>query len=88
VFLTQFGSFAGNGNGTEPVTGFASFYVTGWSGSGNGFANPCVGQGDDPTPGSGYVMGHFITYLPSIDAGGSTPCDWGALGVCVAVMTE
>jgi hypothetical protein len=88
VFLTQFGSFAGSGNGTEPVTGFASFYVTGWQGSGGGFSNPCVGQGDDETPGSGYIMGHFITYLPSIDADGSAPCNWAELGVCVAVMTE
>jgi hypothetical protein len=88
VFLTQFGSFAGSGNGTEPVTGFASFYVTGWQGSGGGFSNPCVGQGDDETPGSGYIMGHFITYLASIDADGSAPCNWAELGVCVAVMTE
>ncbi|HEX5897012.1 MAG TPA: pilus assembly protein TadG-related protein [Thermoleophilaceae bacterium] len=88
VFLTQFGSFAGSGNGTEPVTGFASFYVTGWRGSGGGFANPCVGQGDDETPGDGYIMGHFVTYLASIDAGGSDPCNPGVLGVCVPVMTE
>jgi hypothetical protein len=88
VFLTQFGSFAGSGSGTEPVTGFASFYVTGWRGSGGGFANPCVGQGDDSTPGDGYIMGHFITYLASIDAEGSQPCNWAELGVCVAVMTE
>jgi hypothetical protein len=88
VFLTRFGSFAGSGNGTEPVTGFASFYVTGWRGSGGGFANPCVGLGDDATPGDGYIMGHFITYLASIDAGGSEPCNPDVLGVCVAVMTE
>ena len=68
VFLTRFGSFAGQGQGTEPVTGFATFYVTGWQGSGGGFANPCVGLGDDETPGDGYIMGHFITYIPSIDA--------------------
>lgn len=88
VFLTQFGSFAGSGNGTEPVTGFASFYVTGWRGSGGGFANPCVGQGDDATPGDGYIMGHFVTYLAGIDADGSTPCNPNVLSVCVAVMTE
>jgi len=88
VFLTQFSSFAGSGNGTEPVTGFASFYVTGWQGSGGGFSNPCVGQGDDATPGDGYILGHFITYIPSIDADGSAACNWEELGVCVAVMTE
>jgi len=88
VFLTSFGSFAGSGNGTEPVTGFASFYVTGWQGSGGGFTNPCVGQGDDETPGDGYIMGHFVTYIPSIDADGSEACNADEVGVCVAVMTE
>lgn len=88
VFLTAFGSFAGSGNGTEPVTGFASFYVTGWQGSGGGFTNPCVGMGDDATPGDGYIMGHFITYLASIDAEGTAACNPDVLGVCVAVMTE
>jgi hypothetical protein len=88
VFLTRFGSFAGQGQGTEPVTGFATFYVTGWQGSGGGFANPCVGLGDDATPGDGYIMGHFITYIPSIDASGSEACNPDVLGVCVAVMTE
>jgi hypothetical protein len=88
VFLTQFGSFAGDGNGTEPVTGFATFYVTGWQGSGGGFANPCVGQGDDETPGDGYIMGHFIKYIPSIEGTGSQACNPEVLGTCVAVMTE
>jgi Putative Flp pilus-assembly TadE/G-like len=88
VFLTQFGSFAGSGQGTEPVTGFATFYVTGWQGSGAGFANPCVGQGDDAVPGSGYIIGHFIKYIPSIDGGGTQTCNADLFGTCVAVMTE
>ena len=88
VFLTSFGSFAGSGNGTEPVTGFATFYVTGWRGSGGGFSNPCVGQGDDEVPGDGYILGHFIAYIPSIDATGNEACNLDVLGTCVAVMTE
>ena len=88
VFLTRFGSFAGQGQGTEPVTGFASFYVTGWRGSGGGFANPCVGLGDDSTPGDGYIMGHFIKYIPSINGDGSERCNADSFGTCVAVMTE
>jgi len=88
VFLTQFSSFSGSGSGTEPVTGFASFYVTGWQGSGGGFANPCVGLGDDASPGDGFIMGHFIKYIPSIDADGSEACNADEVGVCVAVMTE
>jgi hypothetical protein len=88
VFLTKFGSFAGSGQGTEPVIGFATFYVTGWQGSGQGFANPCVGLGDDATPGDGYIMGHFIQYIPSIEGEGSEACDPDVFGTCVAVMTE
>ena len=67
---------------------FATFYVTGWQGSGEGFANPCAGMGDDASPGSGYIMGHFIQYIPSIDGEGTEACDPDAFGTCVAVMTE
>jgi hypothetical protein len=88
VFLTTFGSFAGSGNGTEPVTGFATFYVTGWRGSGGGFANPCPSPPDDSVPGDGYILGHFIKYIPSIDGGGSQACSADVFGTCVAVMTE
>jgi Flp pilus assembly protein TadG len=89
VFLTKFGSFSGSGMGTEPVTGFATFYVTGWRGSGGGFANPCVGQGDDSTPGDGYIMGHFIKYISTINTGtGTQPCNVNAFGTCIAVMSE
>ena len=70
------------------MTGFASFYVTGWQGSGGGFANPLVGQGDDETPGDGYIMGHFVTYLSPDRRRGKRSCNWRELGVCVAVMTE
>ena len=50
VFLTPFGSFDGSGSGTVPVKDFAFFYVTGWTGQGGGFNNPCQGNGDDPVP--------------------------------------
>lgn len=88
VFLTSFGAFAGSGSGTEPVTGFATFYVTGWQGSGGGFANPCPSPPDDTVPGGGYILGHFIKYIPSIDGTGSEACNPDAFGTCVAVMTE
>ncbi len=45
VFLTQFTSFGGQGQGTEPVTGFATFYVTGWQGSGRWLHQPMRGAG-------------------------------------------
>jgi Flp pilus assembly protein TadG len=96
VFLTPFGSFDGSGNTTVPVTNFAFFYVTGWTGQGQGFNNPCQGNGDDPVPNNdaGYIVGHFIKYVQTINTGGggSGFCDLstGSLntGACVAVLTQ
>jgi Flp pilus assembly protein TadG len=91
VFLTPFGSFGGNGSTTVPVTDFATFYVTGWTGSGQGFANPCQGNGDDPVPNndSGYIVGHFVKYIQSLNPGtGSEPCDMDAFGSCIVELTR
>jgi hypothetical protein len=91
VFLTPFGSFSGSGSTTVPVTDFATFYVTGWTAQGQGFANPCQGNGDDPVPNgdAGYIVGHFIKYIQNTGAGsGTTPCDPDAFGSCVAAMTR
>jgi hypothetical protein len=91
VFLTPFGSFNGSGSTTVPVTDFATFYVTGWTGQGGGFNNPCQGQGDDPVPNNdpGVIVGHFIKYIQSPGTGGgTTACDPNAFGSCVAVMTR
>ena len=67
MFLTPFGSFDGSGSTTVPVTDFATFYVTGWTGQGQGFNNPCQGNGDDPVPNNdpGVIVGHFIKYIQS-----------------------
>jgi Putative Flp pilus-assembly TadE/G-like len=91
VFLTPFGSFTGTGNMTFPVTGFATFYVTGWSGQGQGFANPCEAFGDDPVPNGdgGFIIGHFIKYVSTLNNGsGSQGCSRDTFGTCIAVMTE
>lgn len=91
VFLTPFGSFDGSGSTTVPVTDFATFYVTGWTGSGQGFTNPCQGQGDDPVPNNdpGYIVGHFVKYISNVaTSSGSSACDLTAFGSCVAVMTR
>ena len=91
VFLTPFGTFQGSGNESIPVTGFATFYATGWAGQGKGFKNPCEGQGDDPVPGGegGYLVGHFIKYVQSLNTGGGTePCVITGFGSCIASLTE
>jgi hypothetical protein len=92
VFLTPFGSFSGSGSTTVPVTNFATFYLTGWTGQGSGFNNPCQGNGDDPVPNNdpGTIVGHFIKYVDSLNSGGGGPdlCDFNAFGNCVAVLTK
>jgi Flp pilus assembly protein TadG len=91
VFLTPLGALSGAGGSTVPVVDFATFYVTGWTGSGQGFSNPCQGKGDDPVPDNnpGFIVGHFIKYIQNINAGtGTQPCDPNAFGSCVAAMTR
>ncbi|HVL96035.1 MAG TPA: pilus assembly protein TadG-related protein [Solirubrobacteraceae bacterium] len=92
VFLVPFNSFSGSGSGTRPVVEFATFYVTGWTGKGSGFNNPCQGNGDDPVPGdeAGYIVGHFVKYVQTLNEGGAGEerCDEAAFGTCVAVMTQ
>ena len=71
-----FGSFQSSGSGTVPVKDFAFFYVTGWTGQGGGFNNPCQGNGDDPVPGNdpASIVGHFIKYVQNPNEGGSGNC--------------
>jgi hypothetical protein len=91
VFLTPFGAFGGSGSNTVPVTDFATFYVTGWTAQGGGFANPCQGNGDDPVPNNdgGYIVGHFVKYIQSLNPGsGSEPCDMDAFGSCIVELTR
>lgn len=92
LFVTPYGSFAGSGASSQyPIADFATFYVTGWQVTGNGFSNPCQmqGQGDDPAAG-GTIVGHFIKYVDTLntnDAGGSS-CAVASLDSCVAVLTK
>ena len=48
VFLTPFGSFDGSGSTTVPVTDFATFYVTGWTGQGRGSTTPARATATTP----------------------------------------
>jgi hypothetical protein len=89
VFLVPFGAFNGSGsNNVVPVTGFATFYITGWSqGNGGSQGDPCPGA--DAVNGGGEITGHFIKYVDSVNTGGGGAlCDFGAFGTCVAVLTE
>jgi hypothetical protein len=89
VFLVPFGAFGGSGsNNVVPVTGFATFYVTGWSqGNGGQQGDPCPGA--DAVNGGGEITGHFIKYVDTVNTGGGGAlCDFSAFGTCVAVLTE
>ena len=83
VFVVPFGSFSEEGREVIPVIDFAYFYLRGWVGSGEGFANPC----GDPAPEKGFVLGNFIKQVvPNTGGSGTHPCDLTSLGGCVAVM--
>jgi hypothetical protein len=91
VILTPFGSFGGSGNDIVPVTGFSELYVTGWAkntGSGSKAQADC--PGDDAPPDKGYIVGHFVKYVDSLNSGGggTTTCDFSSFGNCVAVLTK
>jgi hypothetical protein len=89
VFVTPFGSFSGSGNAVVPITNFASFYVTGFSKQGGGQGDPCPGADPVPAKTGGYIVGHFIKYIESINTGGGgSACDFNAFGTCVAVLTQ
>jgi hypothetical protein len=89
VFVAPFGTFDGHGaDETVPVTNFAYFYATGWSGQG-GTEGPCSGQGDDPVPGTGWIVGHFVDYIPTLRPGqaGEELCELADLSSCISIMT-
>ncbi|MEP6954057.1 MAG: pilus assembly protein TadG-related protein [Solirubrobacteraceae bacterium] len=92
LFVVPYGSFQSSGNQTFPIQDFAYFYVTGWTGQGGGFDNPCQGNGDDPATDAGAIVGHFIKYVETPNTGnaGDTPCDLSGNSIsgCVAVMTK
>lgn len=91
AFITPYGSFTGNGGSVQyPIQYFAAFYITGWADSqGNGFNNPCQGNGDD-TAQPGTIVGHFISYVKTLSngSGGSSACVANSLNECVTVLTR
>jgi Flp pilus assembly protein TadG len=90
VIVTPFGAFGGSGSTTVPVVRFAAFYVTGWTGQGGGFSNPCLAEGDEAPTNSAEIVGRFIQYVDTPNEGGAeeTSCDFSAIDPCIAVMVE
>jgi hypothetical protein len=90
VIVTPFGAFSGSGNTTVPVVRFAAFYITGWTGQGGGFANPCLGQGDEVPTNPAEIVGRFIQYVdvPNDGGAGDEACDLSAIDPCTAVLVN
>jgi len=101
AYITTYGAFSHvNGtSGSVPVIGFGHFYVTGYTGQGGGFKNPCEAASpsnyaglypDDPVPNgdSGLIVGHFIRFVDSVGGDGTGPCDPSSISACVIVMTK
>jgi len=96
VFLTRFNAFEGRqGNFTVPITGFATFYITGWTSSGGGFDNPCQnpGNGDEIPRDAGELVGRYITSIQTPNdtgtgGGGAITCTFEDINPCTAVLVD
>jgi hypothetical protein len=90
VLVTPFGAFSGSGSTTVPVMRFAAFYITGWTGQGGGFDNPCLTQGDEMPTNPAEIVGRFIKYVdvPNEGGTGDEECDFSAIEPCAAVLVE
>ena len=84
LMITDFSSLGGSGNIDVPVTNFAAFYVTGWTGS------KCANN--SPAPGDvskGAIWGHFIKYVePDPNSTGDQTCDPVVVTPCVPVLVK
>ena len=86
LIITDFSALGGSGATTVPVTNFAGFYITGWTGS-------TCGTNDPPPPGvdikKGAIWGHFIKYIaPDPFSGGTDTCDPLAITPCIPVLLK
>jgi putative Flp pilus-assembly TadE/G-like protein len=84
LMITDFSALDGSGSTSVPVTNFAAFYVTGWTGS------KCTTNA--PPPGDvkkGAIWGHFIKYVaPDPNSGGTDDCDPLAVTPCIPVLVK
>jgi hypothetical protein len=101
AYITTYGAFShvNGASGSVPVIGFGHFYVTGYTGQGGGFNNPCQStppsnysglHPDDPVPNDdpGLIVGRFIYYVDKLGGNGTNPCDPSSINACVIVMTK
>jgi hypothetical protein len=101
AYITTYGAFSHvNGtSGSVPVISFGHFYVTGYTGQGGGFNNPCQTSPpsnysglhpDDPVPNDdpGLIVGRFIYYVDRVGGDGTVTCNPSSITACVIVMTK
>jgi hypothetical protein len=101
AYITTYGAFSHvNGtSGSVPVIAFGHFYITGYTGQGGGFNNPCLASPpsnyggaypDDPVPNNdpGLIVGHFIYYVDRVGGDGTVTCNPSSINACVIVMTK
>lgn len=93
VFVVPFGAFNVSNTKQVQIMKFAAFYVTGYASNGQGFNNPCIGNGDQFVPGTqgdnGVISGHFVKPLGINENGASTTtCEFTDVGACVAVLVK
>ena len=84
LLITDFSALDGSGHTTYPVTNFAAFYVTGWTGS------KCATNDPPPFPvKKGGIWGHFIKYVaPDPFSGGVEACDPTAVTPCIVSLVK
>ena len=84
LLITDFSSLGGSGATDVPVTNFAAFYITGWTGS------KC--SNNEPAPGDvkkGAIWGHFVKYIePDPNSTGEETCDPIVVTPCVPILVK
>jgi hypothetical protein len=84
LMITDFSALGGSGLTAVPITNFAAFYVTGWTGS------SCANNDPPPfTVKKGGIWGHFIKYIaPDPFSDGTEACDPTALTPCIVSLVK
>ena len=84
LLITDFSALGGSGATDVPVTNFAAFYITGWTGS------KCANN--EPAPGDvkkGAIWGHFVKYIePDPNSTGDETCDPIVVTPCVPILVK